>query len=246
MEEEGCARETDYRVHVKSKAIVREQLEKYKDLFKKLLDGQCQISEEDKATLLKEMVVNFEFTVQENILIGGLSWDEASEDYCEDHGNQLNDILDEKIVETAWKRSSYPKQIRNQVVRSLRAKRKIMGLYEQAVKPEDIKPDPVQEAIMKNVSTSAPTMFKRASAVMKSLKSLKQSAEGLRQVLDMKPSAEWVEIYKEVLGGPVGAACPDLHHRLPSTIERAVSDAEYSADYVPASKIIHNETNDNM
>lgn len=57
MEKEDCASETDYRVHVKSKAIVREQLEKYKDLFKKLLDGQCHISEEDKAKLLQEMVV---------------------------------------------------------------------------------------------------------------------------------------------------------------------------------------------
>lgn len=245
MEEEDCASETDFRVNVKSKTIVREQLEKYKDLFKKVLDGQCQISEEDKAKLLQEMVVNFEFTVQENIVVGGLSWDEASEDYCEDNGSKLNDIMDEKIVETAWKRSSYPKQIRNQVVRSLRAERKLMSLYEHAVKPEDIKPDPVQDAIMKNVSTIAPTMFRQASTVMKSLKSLKQAAEGLRQVLDMKPSAESVEIYREVLGGSVGAACPDLH-RLPSTINRAASDAEYTADYVPAPKIIHYESNDNM
>lgn len=78
---------------------------------------------------------------------------------------------------------------------------------------------------------------------VQSLKSLKQAAEGLRQVLDMKSSAESVEIYREVLGD---SACLDLHHRLPSTIKRAASDAEYSADYVPAPKMIHNESNDNM
>lgn len=89
-------------------------------------------------------------------------------------------------------------------------------------------------------------MLITCSISVQSLKSLKQAAEGLRQVLDMKPSAESVEIYREVLGGSAGAACTDLHHRLPSTIKRAASDAEYSADYVPAMKIIHNETNDNM
>lgn len=49
--------EPDFRVNVKSKKIVRYQLEKYKDLFKKLLDGQCNISEEDKTKLLQEMIV---------------------------------------------------------------------------------------------------------------------------------------------------------------------------------------------
>ncbi|XP_073709353.1 kinetochore-associated protein NSL1 homolog [Garra rufa] len=228
----------DCRVNVKSKKHVREQLEKYKDLFKKLLDGQCHISEEDKAKLLQEMVVNFEFTVQENLVIGGLSWDEASEDYCENNESTINDILDEKIVETACKRNSYPKQIRNQVVRSLKAERKLLGLYEQAVKPQELKPDPAQDTVMRNVSSAAPAMFKQASTVMKSLKSLKQAAEGLRQVLDMQPSAESVEIYREVFGSSVGSVCPDLHHRLPSTIKRAASDSEYSTDYVPAPKIL--------
>ncbi len=73
---------------------------------------------------------------------------------------------------------------------------------------------------------------------VQSLKSLKQAAEGLRQVLDMQPSAESVEIYSEVFGSSVGDVCPDLHHRLPSTIKRAASDSEYSADYVPAPKTI--------
>lgn len=45
------------RVNVKSKKIVRDQLEKYKDLFEKLFEGQCHISQEDKAKLLQEMVV---------------------------------------------------------------------------------------------------------------------------------------------------------------------------------------------
>ncbi|XP_051952530.1 kinetochore-associated protein NSL1 homolog [Xyrauchen texanus] len=245
MAEEDRASWEDFRVNVDSKRTVREQIEKYKDLLKKLLNGQCNMSEEDKATLLQEIVVNFEFTVQENIVIDGLSWDETTEDYCADYESKVNDLLDEKIVETAWKRSSYPKQIRNQVVRSLKAERKLMGLYEQAVKPQDIKSDPVQDTIIKNVSAAAPTMFKQASTSMKSLKSLKHAADGLRQVLDMQPSAESVEIYREVFGSSVGDGCPDLHNRLPSTIKRAVSDAEYSGDYVPALKIIYNEINVN-
>lgn len=73
---------------------------------------------------------------------------------------------------------------------------------------------------------------------VQSLKSLKQAAEGLRQVLDMQPSAETVEVYREVFGSSVGEVCLDLHHRLPSSIKRAASDSEYSADYVPAPKII--------
>uniref|UniRef100_A0A673LM57 NSL1 component of MIS12 kinetochore complex n=1 Tax=Sinocyclocheilus rhinocerous TaxID=307959 RepID=A0A673LM57_9TELE len=209
----------DCRVNVKSKKHVREQLENYKDLFKKLLDGQCHISEEDKTKLLQEMVVNFEFTVQENLVIGGLSWDEASEDYCEDYESTINDILDEKIVETACKRNSYPKQIRNKVVRSLRAERKLLGLYEQAVKPQDLKPDPAQEFVIRNVSAAAPAVFKQASTVMK------------------------VQMYYNYhacvcVHTQYCAKVLDLHHRIPSTIKRAVSDSEYSADYVPAPEII--------
>lgn len=73
---------------------------------------------------------------------------------------------------------------------------------------------------------------------IQSLKSLKQAAEGLRQVLDMQTSAETVEVYREVFGSSVGDVCPDPHHRLPSNIKRAASDSEYSSDYVPAPKII--------
>ncbi|XP_056301448.1 kinetochore-associated protein NSL1 homolog [Danio aesculapii] len=220
----------DFRVNVKSKKIVNNQLEKYKELFKKLLDGQCHISEEDKAKLLQEMIVNFEFTVQENIAIGGLSWDETSEEYCEDDESTVNNILDEKIVETASKRSSYPKQIRNHVVRSLKAERKLLGLYEQTVKPQDIKPDPAQDNVISNISAAAPRVFKQASTVMKSLKSLKQAAEGLHQVLVMQPSAESLDIYREVLGSSVGNVCLSI-------IKRDAADSEYSADYVPAAKI---------
>ncbi|TRY98117.1 hypothetical protein DNTS_028479 [Danionella cerebrum] len=222
----------DFRVNVKSKKLVFDQLEKYKELFKGLLDGQCQISEEDKAKLLQEMVVNFELTVQENLVVGGLSWDEASEDIYEDEKNTVNDILDEKIVETANKRSLYPKQIRNQVVRSLRAERKLLDLYEQAVKPQEIKPDPDQEGVISSISAAAPTVFKQASTALKSLKSLKQAAEGLRQVIDLQPSVESVEVYREVFGSTENN---ELLHRLPSSIRRA--DCEYSRDYVPADKV---------
>ncbi|XP_072522215.1 kinetochore-associated protein NSL1 homolog [Salminus brasiliensis] len=227
----------DFRIHVKSKRHVTNQLTRYKDLLKTLFDGQSQLSEDDKAKLSQEMLMNFEHVVQENLAVDGLSWEEAAdEDGEECEVSTLDDLLDEKIVQTTRKRSIYPKKILPYVVRSLKAERKLMGLFDSTIVPQEVKRDPAQDTIMNNVSAAAPGMFNQASTVIKSLKALKQTAEGLHQVLNMQPSAETLEVYREVFGSSNGEACPVLCNRGPSTrmtIKRAVSETEYSMDYVP-------------
>ncbi|XP_066533778.1 kinetochore-associated protein NSL1 homolog [Hoplias malabaricus] len=232
----------DYRVNVKSKKIVLQQLAKYKNLLQKMLDSQSRLSEEDREKLSQEMLRNFEHLVQENIAVDGLSWEEAAEENGEDYEfSILDDMLDENIVQTTRKRSIYPKKILPYVVRCLKAERKLMGLFENTVKPQVVKRDPAQDTIMNNVSAAAPRMFKEASTVVKSLATLNQRAEGLNQVLNMQPSAETVEVYREVFGNANGENGPVKCNRAPVnryTIKRAVAEAEYSMDYIPKSKIL--------
>ncbi|KAI4889814.1 hypothetical protein NFI96_032468, partial [Prochilodus magdalenae] len=229
----------DFRVNVKSKKIVLYQLTKYTSLLKKLLDGQSQLSEDSKEKLLQEMLTNFQLMVQENIVVNGLSWEEAAEEDGEDYEfGALDDMLDEKIIQTTRKRSIYPKKILPYVVRSLKAERKLMGLFENTIKPQEVKRDPTQDATMNNVSVAAPMMFKQASAVIKSLKTLKRTADSLNQVLNMKPSPETAEVYQEVFGSSNAKSCPVMCKRVPrQTIKRAISETEYSMDYVPMDPI---------
>ncbi|KAF5900153.1 kinetochore-associated protein NSL1, partial [Clarias magur] len=110
---------------------------------------------------------NFEIAVQENVIVGGLSWDEAAEESEDCECSTMDDLLDEKIVQTSWKRSIYPKKILPYFIRSLKAERKLMGLFETAVKPQQVKRDPVQDTTMSSVSAAAPEMFTQASTIMK-------------------------------------------------------------------------------
>ncbi|XP_030628065.1 kinetochore-associated protein NSL1 homolog [Chanos chanos] len=226
----------DFRVKLKSKKIVVDQLTKYKHSLKKLLDSQSQISEDDKEKLL----ATFEQTVQENVLISGLSWEEAPDDEGnDDECSALDDVLDEKIVQTSAKRRFYPKKILPYVVRALKAERKLMDFYVSMVNPEDMKKDPVQADLMKNVSEAAPGMLSQARTVSKSLRSLQQSAEGLYQALNMELSAESLEVYREVFGCSVQDSSPALLSAAPGlrqTVRRAVVEAEYSDDYIPPRK----------
>ncbi|XP_076873407.1 kinetochore-associated protein NSL1 homolog [Brachyhypopomus gauderio] len=228
-----------FKVNVKSKRVVAYQLSKYKSLLKNLLDGQCQLPEDDKKKLLQEILTNFQLAVQENIVIDGLSWEEAPEEDGEDiECSELDDALDEKIVQTTWKRSMYPKKILPYVVRCLKAERKLMGLFENGIKPQEVKRDAVQDASMNNLSVAALGTFKQASTVLKSLKALQETAEGLKQVLDAPLSAPSLEAYREVLGATRGPTCPAV--RQPADrriIKRAVSETEYSMDYIPVLKI---------
>ncbi|KAI5627149.1 kinetochore-associated protein NSL1-like [Silurus asotus] len=232
-------RHHDVRVNVKSKRMVTDQLAKYKSLFGKLLERQPELNQSDVQKMVEEMMLNFEIAVQENINVGGLSWEEAAEENSEEYEcSTVDDLLDDKIVQTSWKRSVYPKKILPYFVRSLKAERKLMSLFESTVKPQEVKRDPVQDAIMSNVSATAPRMFKQAATVMKSLSQVGQRAEGLHQVLITRPSAETLEAYRDVFSGSDGKHCEvqcSSEFALKHSIRRAASEREYSLQYASVS-----------
>uniref|UniRef100_A0AAY4B1T3 Uncharacterized protein n=1 Tax=Denticeps clupeoides TaxID=299321 RepID=A0AAY4B1T3_9TELE len=181
-----AAAAADFRVEVRRKRAAAEQLSRYGAALAKLLDAQPGIGAGARETLRRELLSNFELAVQNNIVINGLSWEDAPEEDkpSEDERGILNDLLDEEIVQTTWKRRCYSKKILPHVVRALKSERKLMGLYEQAVRPEEMRTCPLQEGIKKNVSEAAPSVRRRAASLMKSLQVLQQRAEGLHQVLD--------------------------------------------------------------
>ncbi|XP_029902498.1 kinetochore-associated protein NSL1 homolog isoform X2 [Myripristis murdjan] len=189
----------EYRVQVSTKKAVVEQMNKYKEVLKMVMEGQAAVPEETKRLLLQELLTNFEAAVQDNVLVNGQTWDEAPEDE-EDEAIALETLLDDTIVETSRRRRRFPKEILPHVVRSLKAERKLMGLYEQAVKPEQVTRDPEQESIMSSLSAAAPGMVKQAIQVIKSIDTLQRQADGLCQVLNMKPSQASLEIHNEVFG----------------------------------------------
>ncbi|XP_062378957.1 kinetochore-associated protein NSL1 homolog [Sardina pilchardus] len=174
------------------------QLGKYKGLFNSLLEGQNEIAENVSTDLMQELISTFETAVRENIIVDGSPSDEAQHEDGE--RITLDDILDEKIVETSRKRSCYPKKIIPFVVRSLKAERKLMEMYEHTADTEEMEREAFQDHIMKNVSEGVPRRFKQVTAVMKSLQEVCVRAEGLHQVLSLQPSAKSVEIYREVVG----------------------------------------------
>ncbi|XP_053193541.1 kinetochore-associated protein NSL1 homolog [Scomber japonicus] len=223
----------EYRVQVTSKKQVTEQLEKYKEVLKMALKGQ---TEEVKEALLQELLANFEAAVQDNVLVNGLPWEEAP-DVEEDEADDLDSQLDDTIVEATRKRRTYPKKILLHAVHSLKAERKLMGLYENTVKPHEAFKDPEQESIMNNLSAAAPGTVKQAIQAIKSINSLQKQAEGLCQILDMKPSPASLEIHREVFGqsdAPLPPATGAHVDRQP--IKRAVEEAAARDGYVPLVK----------
>ncbi|XP_021467684.2 kinetochore-associated protein NSL1 homolog isoform X2 [Oncorhynchus mykiss] len=226
--------EEEYRVKFTSKKNLVEQIKKYKELLKKVLNGQPQLSEEAKQLLQEELLANFETAVQENVLINNQTWEEAPDEE-EDECSALDDLLDENIVGTSRKRRKGPKEILPYVVRSLKAERKLMGMYEEVVKPQEMGKDPVQDTIMTTLLDAAPRMFKQASAVMKSLQVVQQRAEGLGQVLNMCPTAESQEVFREVMGSrPNGEEKTASRTRPP--IKRAMEQTELRNNYAPGLK----------
>ncbi|XP_041913265.1 kinetochore-associated protein NSL1 homolog [Alosa sapidissima] len=173
------------------------QLGKYKGLFNSLLEGQNEIAENVKTDLMQELLSTFETAVRENIIVDGCSNDEVRHEDGE--RITLDDILDEKIVETTRKRSCYPKKIIPFVVRSLKAERKLMEMYEHTADTEELEREAFQDHIMKNVSEGVPKRFRQVTAVMKSLQEVCVRAEGLHQVLTLQPSVKSLEIYREVV-----------------------------------------------
>nr|XP_046228780.1 kinetochore-associated protein NSL1 homolog [Scatophagus argus] len=231
----------EYRVQVASKKQVIEQTNKYKDILKAVFDEQPDVEEETKRTLLQELLANFEAAVQDNVLVNGQPWEQAPDIEVEDQALDLESLLDDTIVETTWRRRAYPKQILPHVVHSLKAERKLMGLYEHAVKPQEVVKDPDQESIMSDLSAVAPGMVKQAIQVIKSIKTLQKQAEGLCEILNMKSSHATLEIHREVFdcNGQSGAALPPTNSaatRNRQPIKRAVEEAAATGCYVPLSK----------
>ncbi|KAM9339276.1 kinetochore-associated protein NSL1 homolog [Symphorus nematophorus] len=230
----------EYRVQVTSKKQVIEQINKYKEILKTALDGQPDVAEETKRVLLQELLANFEAAVQDNVLVNGQPWQEAPDVEVEDEALDPESLLDDTIVETTRRRRTYPKKILPHVVQSLRAERKIMGLYEHAIKPQEVVKDPDQESIMDDLSATAPGMVKQAVQVIKSIHTLQTQAEGLREILNMKPSQATVEIHREVFGftgqsdAPLSPVNGASRNRQP--IKRAVEEAAAAGCYVPLSK----------
>ncbi|XP_036942959.1 kinetochore-associated protein NSL1 homolog [Acanthopagrus latus] len=227
----------DYRVQVTSKKTVMEQIKKYKDVLKTALDKQPEVAEETKRVLLQELLANFEAAVQDNVLVNGRPWEEAADD---EEDVDLDSLLDDTIVETTRRRRAYPKKILPHVVHSLKAERKIMGMYEQAVKPQEVLRDPDQESIMNDLSAAAPGMVKQAIQVIKSINTLQKQAEGLCEILNMKSSPATLEIHREVFGsnGQSEALLPPVNgaSRNRQPIKRAVEEAAAANGYVPLSK----------
>uniref|UniRef100_A0A3Q0SFG0 NSL1 component of MIS12 kinetochore complex n=1 Tax=Amphilophus citrinellus TaxID=61819 RepID=A0A3Q0SFG0_AMPCI len=190
----------EYRVQVTSKKEVSEQVNKYKELLKTALDGQPEdFPEETKRVLLQELLANFEVAVQANVLVNGSPWEEAPDDE-EVEAIDLESLLDDTIVETTRRRRTFPKKILPHVVHALKAERKVMELYEQTVKPQEVVKDSDQENIMNDLSAAAPGVVKQAIQVIKSINTLQTQAEGLCEILKTKPSQASLEIHREVFG----------------------------------------------
>ncbi|CAI5684592.1 unnamed protein product [Oreochromis niloticus] len=231
----------EYRVQVTSKKAVSEQVNKYKELLKTALDGQPEdFPEETKRVLLQELLANFEAAVQANVLVNGRPWEEAPDDEAEDEAVDLESLLDDTVVETTRRRRTFPKKILPHVVHALRAERKIMGLYEQAIKPQEMVKDPDQENIMNDLTAAAPGVVKQAIQVIKSINTLQTQVEGLCEILKMKPNQASLEIHREVFGfndqseAPFPPAKRAMGNKQP--IKRALEEAAAAEGYVPQAK----------
>ncbi|XP_046878201.1 kinetochore-associated protein NSL1 homolog [Hypomesus transpacificus] len=228
-------KEQDLRVKLSSKNMVVDQIIKCKELLSRSLDSQTGIPKESKELLVQELLTNFENAVQDNVLINGQSWEDALDD------GENDNLLDESIVETARRRREYPQAIVPYVVRTLKAERKLMGMFEQAV-PQELEKDPVQERIMSDLSGAAQRMFKQASSMVKSQQVLQQRAEGLRQVLNVRPTPASLEVHREVFS--IGLSNGEVVTKPPPlppgrAFKRPVGEADVRACYsLPQKKLL--------
>ncbi|CAL1586215.1 unnamed protein product [Knipowitschia caucasica] len=218
----------EYRVRVVSKKQVQEQIDRYKELLKTVLDGQTQLAADTKKELLGELLANFEAAVQQNVLVNGQPWIDASEDEELDLQGQLDDV----IVETSSKRRTYPRKIRHHVVHALKAERKLLGLYENTVQPHEVSKDPEQESIMSTLSAEAPRLAKRATQAIQSIQTLQKQAEGLCQILNSQPSAASLEIHREIIGDCGQSDAP----RQPQPIRRLAEETSIANCYIQMGK----------
>lgn len=220
----------EHRIHVESKKQVQNQMNKYKELLKTVFDGQTELTAESKQELLEELLANFEAAVKENVLVNGQPWDDAPD---AEEDVDLEGKLDDVIVETSYKRRTYPKKIVPHVVHTLKAERKLLGLYKNTLTAQEITKDPEHESVMNTLSTKAPDLAKQATQILKSIQTLQKQAEGLGQILNSKPSAASLEIHREVFGhdDQSDSLSPPTKHRQP--IKRLIEEAAATDCYIP-------------
>jgi len=182
----NCVLASDFesRVKLKSSEIADCQLKKYKSLLNILFNDQSHIPEGIKTDLVQELMATFDSTVQQNASVDGLS----SEDVFFENVT-MDDLLDDKIVDTTSKRRCYPMRIVPFVLRSLKAERQQMEMYEHVINQDKMEPQTSQDNIMKNVLGQAASHYKETIAVMKSFEEVCERAEGLHQVLSAQPSS---------------------------------------------------------
>uniref|UniRef100_A0A3P9HML6 NSL1 component of MIS12 kinetochore complex n=1 Tax=Oryzias latipes TaxID=8090 RepID=A0A3P9HML6_ORYLA len=230
--------EPESRVSVRSKGRVMELIDRGKLLLSSALDGQAAVDEETRQALVRELQADFEAAVQGNLLIDGLLWGEAPAAH-EDQAVDVESLLDETIIEATRRRRVFPMKILPHAVRSLKAERKIMGLYEPAFQPRDLIKDPEQEDLMKDLSAAAPGLVREAIQVIKSITTLQVQVEGLSEILSRKPTQASLEIHREVFGfDPAELQQPSepAHARNRQPIKRAIEEAAAQQAYSPLNK----------
>ncbi|CAN9507503.1 unnamed protein product [Ophioblennius macclurei] len=232
MEDGSVQQMEESRVQVTSKKQVIDLIDQYKEILKKGLDKQPEVQDDIRRRLVEDLLANFEAAVQVNVLVNGFPWDESSDAESDDEAVDLETRLDDTIVETTRRRRTFPKRILPHMVHALKAQRKVIELYEQTVKPEEVTRDPRQESIMSELTAVAPPMVREAIQVIKSINTLQEQARGICQVLNMEPSLASLEIHREVFDkfecGPRPAA--------KQPIRRALKRVAVSGGYEPHSK----------
>lgn len=92
------------------------------------------------------------------------------------------------------------------------------------------------ESLMRELTAAAPGLVRQAQQVVQSIRTVQLQAEGLRQVLDLQPSATTLQVHRDVFGTDAylssggGAGGP----RQP--IRRAVAEAAEASGYVRPSQ----------
>lgn len=194
----ACRR--DPRVRCFSQRLLLKLLEN-SDLLTSLLDRQKHLSEDRKAIALKQLKLDFEIAIQDNVTINGEPWQQTSEkmDHLTGHDfKALEDQFDENIVETTTKRKQYPRKIAAHFIKILKTEREMMGLHRTDIKPETVTIDPAQLSRMTELVSYASSTARQTTASMKSLLALLQKAEGLSQALSIQPALNVSKTHKAV------------------------------------------------
>ncbi|NXS57343.1 NSL1 protein, partial [Brachypteracias leptosomus] len=146
---------------------------------------------------------NFETAVRENVTINGQPWEETSDDSKLQSSiiKILEDEFDNLIVVTATKRRQCPIKILRHAVETMKAEQEILKLYQPFVKPEEIRPQPSQDAYIADLKQATEMASQRINRAMKSLPALIERAEGFSQALAWQPTLELCKLRQEVFAG---------------------------------------------